>query len=121
MSGLSISDLIRRLASEKCEACDASKVLSNDEANARLKLLPGWTLEGDSIQKQFRFRSYLLGLEFACSLGRIAEAEDHHPDMLVGWRRVRVTLSTHAIRGLSNNDFIMAAKSELEYAKHNSD
>ena len=49
--------------------------------------------------------------------GRIAELEDHHPDMLVGWRRVTVILSTHAIKGLSVNDFIMAAKSELEYSK----
>ncbi len=53
------------------------------------------------------------------SIGKIAELEDHHPDLFVGWRRVRVELSTHAIKGLSQNDFIMAAKSELEYSKIN--
>lgn len=79
--------------------------------------LPGWSVQSDSILKEFRFKSYLSGLDFACAVGRIAESEDHHPDLLVRWRRVQVSLSTHAIKGLSPNDFIMAAKSELEYAK----
>jgi len=49
-------------------------------------------------------------------LGKTAEEEDHHPDILIKWRRVRVTLTTHAIKGLSENDFIIAAKSEAIYA-----
>ena len=74
-------------------------------------------MQSDSILKEFRFKSYVAGLEFAYSLGKIAELENHHPDLLVGWRRVKVMLSTHAIKGLSQNDFIMAARSELEYSK----
>ena len=72
------------------------------------------------IQIEFRFKSYLAGLDFAYSLGRIAELENHHPDLFIGWRRVRVVLWTHAIKGLSLNDFVMAAKSELEYSKYSS-
>jgi 4a-hydroxytetrahydrobiopterin dehydratase len=112
-----ISDKIWLLASRKCGPCKDAVPFTVDEASERLKELLGWVLQSGSLRKEFRFKSYLTGLEFACSLGRIAELEDHHPDMLVGWRRVTVMLSTHAIKGLSVNDFIMAAKSELEYSK----
>jgi len=108
---------IRRLASGKCVPCDDAKPFTVDEARERLKDLPGWVLQSGSIQKEFRFKSYLVGLDFVYSLGKIAELENHHPDLLVGWRRVKVMFSTHAIKGLSQNDFIMAARSELEYSK----
>ena len=72
------------------------------------------------IEKEFRFDSYLKGLEFAYDVGKIAEAQDHHPDILIRWRRVKLSLSTHSVKGLSENDFIMAAKSELEYSKFGS-
>jgi len=117
MAGEAITDAIRKMASGKCVSCKDVVPLSLEEASERLKTVPGWALQSGSIKKEFRFKSYLSGLEFACSLGRIAELEDHHPDMLVGWRRVTVMLSTHAIKGLSVNDFIMAAKSELEYSQ----
>lgn len=112
-----ITDTIRLLASKKCVPCKNAVPFSVEEASERLNELPDWALQSDSIMREFRFSSYLSGLEFACSLGRIAEVEDHHPDMLVGWRRVTVMLSTHSIKGLSANDFIMAAKSEVEYSK----
>ena len=82
-----------------------------------LRDLPGWILVGTSIQKEYRFKSYLGGLDFAYSVGKIAEEQDHHPDILIGWRRVKLIFSTHSIKGLSPNDFIMAAKSQLEYEK----
>ncbi len=115
--GEMISDTIRLMASRKCCPCKDAVPFSVEEAAERLKELPGWVLQSGSIRKEFRFKSYLSGIDFTCSLGRIAELEDHHPHMLVGWRRVTVMLSTHAIKGLSINDFIMAAKSELEYSK----
>jgi 4a-hydroxytetrahydrobiopterin dehydratase len=112
------TEAIHRLASGKCVPCDSAKPFTVEEASERLRDLPGWVLQSGSIQKEFRFKSYLGGLEFAYSLGKIAELENHHPDLFVGWRRVRVVLSTHAIKGLSQNDFVMAAKSELEYAAY---
>ena len=108
---------MRELASSKCVPCKTAVPFSEAEVRARLNDLPGWSFQSGSIQKEFRFKSYLSGLEFAYALGKVADAEDHHPDILVGWRRVRVTLSTHSIKGLSPNDFIMAAKSEAEYSK----
>jgi 4a-hydroxytetrahydrobiopterin dehydratase len=91
------------------------KPLTLEEARESLKPLPGWILRNGVIEKEFRFRSYRLGLEFAYAVGNTAEEENHHPDIVVGWRRVKVTFSTHAIKGLSRNDFIMAAKAELQY------
>ncbi len=91
--------------------------MMKEEALAALRILPGWTLADDSIQKEFRFKSYRAGLDFAFAVGLIAEEQDHHPHIDIGWRRVRLTFSTHVIKGLSQNDFIMAAKSEVEYQK----
>ena len=117
MENGSLSEQIRRLASGKCVPCNDAKPFTVEEANEWLKDLPGWVLQSGSIQKEFRFKSYLGGLDFAYSLGKIAELENHHPELLIGWRRVKIVLSTHAIKGLSQNDFVMAAKSELEYAR----
>ncbi len=109
---------IRRLASGKCAPCKDAKPFTIEEAGERLKDLPGWVLLSSTIQKEFRFKSYLSCLDFAYSIGKVAELENHHPDIFIGWRRVNVVLSTHAIMGLSQNDFVMAAKSELEYSKY---
>jgi len=119
MDGASVTEGIRRLASGKCVPCGDAKPFTVEEASERLKDLPGWVLQSGSIEKEFRFKSYLGGLDFAYSLGKIAERENHHPDLFIGWRRVKVVLSTHAIKGLSHNDFIMAARAELEYSKTN--
>lgn len=105
------------MASEKIVPCNDVKPFTVEQAEERLKDLSGWNLQSGSIQKDYRFKSYLAGLDFAYSLGKIAELENHHPDLFIGWRRVRVVLSTHAIKGLSQNDFVMAAKTELEYSK----
>jgi 4a-hydroxytetrahydrobiopterin dehydratase len=109
---------IRSLALGKCIPCKDSTPFTVEVSRERLRDLPGWVLRSGSIEKEFRFKSYLGGLDFACSVGKIAELENHHPDLFIGWRRVRVSLSTHAIKGLSQNDFVMAAKSELEYSKY---
>ena len=104
------------LASKKCVPCEASTPpLSGNEAEKYLQSLEGWIIVDNRLEKEYRFASYLKGLEFAYHMGKIAENEGHHPDMLIKWRRVHVAWTTHAIRGLSENDFIMAAKSDREY------
>lgn len=91
--------------------------MSKKEAEKYLKEIQGWSFVENRIQKEFKFPSYLKGLEFAYGVGNIAEQEQHHPDILIKWRRVKVILTTHAINGLSENDFIMAAKADAENAK----
>lgn len=68
------------------------------------------TNEPRNISKNFKFKDFKEALEFVNKVGDIAEAEGHHPDIELGWGKVNITLTTHAIHGLSQNDFIVAAK-----------
>ncbi len=101
------------LAQKKCVACEGGTApLSRVEAEVLLKQVQGWTLsgEGTAISKTFTFRNFKDSLAYAGKIGAIAEEEGHHPDLHVSWGKLVVELSTHAIGGLSENDFIMAAK-----------
>ena len=70
-----------------------------------------WIIEGEHhLSREFGFKDFKEALTFANSIGEIAEEEGHHPDILVSWGKVGVTIWTHAIDGLSENDFILAAK-----------
>lgn len=104
-----------KLASERSVERKGIPPMTRKETEPLLRVLPGWTLIEGSIEKEFPFKSYLAGLDFAYAVGKIAEEQDHHPDILIKWRRVKLTLSTHSVKGLSQNDFIVAAKSELKY------
>lgn len=77
--------------------------------------IPDWTLTPDarSITRSFPFKDFKSALAFANTIGELVEEEWHHPDMIVAWGRVEVLLTTHSIRGLSENDFIVAAKIDL--------
>jgi 4a-hydroxytetrahydrobiopterin dehydratase len=73
-----------------------------------LSALSGWAVEDGKLSKTFEFGSYLTGLDFARALGLEAEARDHHPDMLVTWRKVKVSLSTHSEDGITDRDVDLA-------------
>jgi 4a-hydroxytetrahydrobiopterin dehydratase len=70
--------------------------LADDEITRRLSALNGWERDGDKIRKVFSLDSYLAGIAFASAVGVIAEGMDHHPDMLIGWRKVTVSVNTHS-------------------------
>ena len=101
-----------QLSEKKCRACEGwEKPFAKEEAQEYLKQISNWSLVDDSIEKSFKFKSFKEALEFVNRVGEIAEQEGHHPDIqLYGWNKVRLTLTTHAIKGLSENDFILAAK-----------
>lgn len=83
------------------------------EARTQLEKLEGWTLDeqAESIEKSWTTKDFQAALDFINRIGIVAEAEGHHPDLhLTDYRNLRVQLSTHAIGGLSENDFILAAK-----------
>jgi 4a-hydroxytetrahydrobiopterin dehydratase len=101
------------LAEKRCVPCEGGAMpLSLAEAEELLGQVQGWTLSPDSkkISKEFTFKNYVQAIAFANAITPIAESEGHHPDLFVGWGRVGVELKTHAIGGLSENDFILAAK-----------
>ena len=108
--------MLPALAEKHCRPCRDIPPMAKAAAQKYLLGLPGWLLSDNKIEKEYRFRSYLEGLDFANKIGLIAEEQDHHPDIVIGWRRVKLALTTHSIKGLSENDFIMAAKAEREYA-----
>ena len=88
----------------------AIKKLSAEEADARLAELDGWTREGDTISKTYTLPSFPAALAFVSTVGHLAEAADHHPDILVQYKKVSLTLSTHEANGLATLDFDLAAQ-----------
>lgn len=98
------------LAQEHCEAVVPK--LSDAEAQALLAEVPGWSLEGGKLVKTFRFKDYYQTLAFVNASAFVSHREDHHPELTVGYDRVRVAYDTHSVDGLSRNDFICAARLE---------
>jgi 4a-hydroxytetrahydrobiopterin dehydratase len=105
---------VEQLCAKKCVPCEGGVAkLTSDEAAAQLGKLSGWTLthQGERIRKEWVAKNFMAALRFFNSVADVAEAESHHPDLhLVGYRNVAIEIWTHAIGGLSENDFILAAK-----------
>ena len=102
---------MNELARKKCKPCEGGvDPLTSAQIGPLLKGLPGWALEGKMIAKTFEFMNYFETMAFVNAAAWISHREDHHPDMMVGYGKCRVSYVTHAIDGLSENDFICAAK-----------
>ena len=102
------------LVAKKCRPCEGGvEPYTADEAKAQLQKLPGWRLthDGQRIRKDWAVKNFMAGMRFFNQCAELAEKDGHHPDLhLEGYRDVAVELWTHAIGGLSENDFILAAK-----------
>ncbi len=105
------------LAQQTCEACRAgAPQLTESELQKLPALLPGWelvTLNGEQqLRRVFSFKNFREALAFANAVGELAEANNHHPALLVEWGKVTVRWWTHKIGGLHKNDLVMAAKTD---------
>ena len=99
------------LTNKNCKPCEGGvPALTQDEARNLLKQLDAWELKDNVISKNFTFKNYYQVMAFVNAVAWMTHREDHHPDMKVGYNQCRVEYSTHAIGGLSENDFICAAK-----------
>jgi 4a-hydroxytetrahydrobiopterin dehydratase len=100
------------LAQKHCVPCEGgTPPLTGAQIEPLLAQLGGWeVVEGKQLAKSYPFRNFVEAVDFVNKITPVAEAEGHHPDLVVRWGEVRVELWTHAIGGLSENDFIMAAK-----------
>jgi 4a-hydroxytetrahydrobiopterin dehydratase len=101
------------LTKKKCQPCEGGvPAVGAEQARVFLQNLPGWELNADakSITRLYQFNNFYETMAFVNALAYIAHQEDHHPDLHVSWGRCIVQYSTHAIGGLSENDFICAAK-----------
>ena len=99
------------LSGKKCRPLPAgTPALTRERIDALLAEVPGWTYDGKVIAKSWSFKNYHETMAFVNAVAWVAHREDHHPDMSVGYNRCRVEFSTHSIGGISENDFICAAK-----------
>jgi 4a-hydroxytetrahydrobiopterin dehydratase len=101
------------LSTARCIPCEGGEPLGADTiAELQKSISPEWHLcENDkAICRGYTFKNFVQALRFVNSVGELAESEGHHPDIDFGWGRVDITLTTHAVSGLSENDFIVAAK-----------
>lgn len=102
------------LAKKHCQPCEGGvERLTTEQVQPLLSQVPLWQvgMTGDAIERKFKFRDFVSALAFLNRVGEIAEQEQHHPDLhLTGYRHVVIEITTHAIGGLSENDFILAAK-----------
>ena len=99
------------LNTRRCKPCEGGvPPLSDEAADRMLEQLDGWTRQQHEITKSYAFKDYYQTMAFVNAAAYIAHTEDHHPEMRVGYKTCTVTFTTHAIGGLSENDFICAAK-----------
>src|ERR1700689_3455712 len=105
---------MNELAERRCKPCEGGVAALSRAQAEELKgpLNSEWTLAEDArlIRREFSFRDFYRTMSFVNALAHVANLEDHHPDLEVGYNYCRITYSTHAIGGLSQNDFICAAK-----------
>ena len=99
------------LQDRKCVPCDAgAPPLSDERVRELLGEVEGWVCRDNKIRRDLKFADFVSAMKFVNGLAELAEREGHHPDFCVHYNRVELTLWTHAIGGLSENDFILAAK-----------
>ena len=107
-----MNDLLKK----KCVPCEGGVIpFDISEIHKYQKKVDGWdVLENDKqkffLEKNFKFKNFIESQNFINQVGRISEEEGHHPDIKFGWGYAKIHISTHAIEGLSENDFILAAK-----------
>ncbi len=102
---------MNELARRKCAPCEGGVApLSPEQVKPMLKGLTGWSVEDGKLVKLYPFANYYQTMAFVNALAWVSHREDHHPDLQVGYNQCRVAYWTHAIGGLSENDFICAAK-----------
>lgn len=117
MNDVTASDLCRK----RCVPCEGGvPVIAPDAAKKFLAATPDWSLtdDGTMISRKINAKNFVLAMKILQAVAIVAEDEQHHPDLhLTGYRRVRIDMTTHAIGGLSENDFIVAAKIDAALAE----
>ena len=107
-----MSDLLNK----KCVPCEGGiPAFDKSEIHKYLKKVDGWDVKEDELNnfyliKEFKFENFLESQNFINKVGEVSEKEGHHPDITFGWGYAKINITTHAIKGLSENDFILAAK-----------
>ena len=107
---------MEKLHEKKCIACEKNTPpFDTSEIHKYLKKVEGWGIKDDKdknnyLEKEFKFKNFIESQKFVNKVGLIAETENHHPDIFFGWGYTKIKIFTHSIKGLSESDFILAAK-----------
>jgi 4a-hydroxytetrahydrobiopterin dehydratase len=108
-----MNDLVKR----HCKPCEGGTTpYTAEQTKEMLKQLKAWIVEDGKLVKLYPFKNYYETMAFVNALAWVSHREDHHPDLQVGYNKCRVEYSTHAIGGLSENDFICAAKADALFS-----
>ena len=107
---------VEQLLASHCREIKGA-AMSPADVGAQLSVLDHWVVDGDALQKTYRFKDYYETLAFVNALAYIVHREDHHPDLRVGYNRCVVRYNTHSVNGISENDFISAAKTDALYSQ----
>ena len=100
-----------KLTEQKCEACRADMpAFSPEAARDMMREIPEWAIKDNAIERVFQFKDFKEAMKFVNRVAEAANQEDHHPDIHIYYNKVHIVLFTHKIKGLSKNDFILAAK-----------
>ncbi len=103
---------------KRCAACrgELTPLTGADIARRVRELAPGWRVDARHIEKQFTFPDFLQALAFTNRVGELAEEDGHHPDIHLAWGSVRLVIWTHAVKGLTDSDFVLASKADRAFA-----
>ena len=100
-----------QLSDKKCQPCEGNiPSLTEAEINSFLKQVPSWEIKNSHVFRQFKFKNFIEAMKFVNKIAETAENEGHHPDISIHYNKVEIEIWTHAVNGLSENDFILAAK-----------
>jgi 4a-hydroxytetrahydrobiopterin dehydratase len=102
-----------KLEEQRCTSTIGATPLSGRQVDGLLPQVPGWTLSGRELRREFKLKDFRHALELVDAVAAIADEQDHHPDIHISYNRVALVLTTHKIGGLSMNDFILAARINL--------
>ena len=107
----------QQLLERKSRPLDHDRAMTEVQIAAQLQVLPGWDHQGGALERSFAFRDYYETIAFVNALAWMVHGEDHHPDLVVGYNRCTVRWNTHSVAGISENDFICAAKTDAVFAR----
>jgi 4a-hydroxytetrahydrobiopterin dehydratase len=107
-----------QLLARTSRALEGHAPMTEAEIKAQLAAVPDWVLENGALERSYRFANYYETIAFVNALAFIVHREDHHPDLLVSYNRCTVRFNTHSVGGISENDFICAAKADALHAQH---
>ena len=111
----------KELVLRKCTPCvvGATPLKGEELKSLTMQLSEGWAvIEGHHLEKRFSFKNFKQALAFTNLVGRVAEEEGHHPNIFLAWGEVTLQIWTHKVDGLTESDFILAAKAEAEFISH---